>query len=104
MTTFVMVVADAPAQREPGHRPTWTCILASRSLPQRGPASDHRLRDVQGHDAAGQNPSRQPGAAEVVRPLISLPKEMTLSDALRRMTAEHLHLALVRGSRGGSSA
>jgi putative hemolysin len=41
-----------------------------------------------------------PVLREVVRSLISLPKEMTLSDALRRMTAEHLHLALVRGEGG----
>ena len=36
----------------------------------------------------------------VVRSLSSLPKDLTLGDALRRMTAEHLHLALVRGEGG----
>ncbi|MFN0020888.1 MAG: hemolysin family protein [Pirellulaceae bacterium] len=41
-----------------------------------------------------------PVLREVVRSLISLPRDMTLSDALRRMTAEHLHLALVRGEGG----
>lgn len=33
---------------------------------------------------------------EITRPLISLPASLTVSEALRRMLAEHLHLALVR--------
>jgi len=37
---------------------------------------------------------------EVVRQIVSLPEEMTLADALRRMTHDHHHLALVRGSGG----
>jgi putative hemolysin len=41
-----------------------------------------------------------PVLREVVRPLISLPLDMPLSEALRRMMAEHMHLALVRGQGG----
>lgn len=41
-----------------------------------------------------------PVLREIVRQHISLPLEMTLSEALRRMIAEHQHLALVRGKGG----
>ncbi len=41
-----------------------------------------------------------PVLREIVRPLISLPEEMAVSEALRRMIAEHQHLALVRGDGG----
>lgn len=41
-----------------------------------------------------------PVLREVVRPLISLPLDMPLSEALRRMMGEHMHLALVRGQGG----
>ncbi|RIK79886.1 MAG: hypothetical protein DCC68_12235 [Planctomycetota bacterium] len=37
-----------------------------------------------------------PQIEEITRPLISLPANLTVSEALRRMLAEHLHLALVR--------
>jgi putative hemolysin len=37
-----------------------------------------------------------PRIEEITRPLISLPAGLTVSEALRRMLAEHLHLALVR--------
>ncbi len=37
-----------------------------------------------------------PRIEEITRPLISLPAKLTVSEALRRMLAEHLHLALVR--------
>jgi putative hemolysin len=42
-----------------------------------------------------------PVIREIIRQIISVPEEMPLSDALRRMTMEHHHLALVRGE-GGS--
>ncbi|ADB18413.1 protein of unknown function DUF21 [Pirellula staleyi DSM 6068] len=41
-----------------------------------------------------------PVLREIVRQIISLPRDMSLSEALRRMIAEHLHLALVRGDDG----
>lgn len=41
-----------------------------------------------------------PVLREIVRQIISLPQDMSLSEALRRMIAEHLHLALVRGHDG----
>src|SRR5262245_52784669 len=41
-----------------------------------------------------------PVIREIVRQIISLPAEMSLADALRRMTQEHHHLALVRGEKG----
>ena len=41
-----------------------------------------------------------PVIREIVRQIISLPEEMSLADALRRMTHEHHHLALVRGEGG----
>jgi putative hemolysin len=41
-----------------------------------------------------------PVLREIVRQIISLPEEMTLSEALERMTYEHHHLALVRGAGG----
>lgn len=37
---------------------------------------------------------------EITRPLISLADELAVSDALRRMLAEHVHLALVRDAAG----
>jgi putative hemolysin len=41
-----------------------------------------------------------PVIREIVRHIISLPQDMPLSDALRRMTNEHHHLALVRNADG----
>jgi putative hemolysin len=41
-----------------------------------------------------------PVIREIVRQIISLPQELTLSEALRRMTLEHHHLALVRDKGG----
>ncbi len=37
---------------------------------------------------------------EIVRPLMSLPEEVAVSEALQRLIAEHQHLALVRGQGG----
>ncbi len=44
---------------------------------------------------AKTNP-QNPRLEEITRPLISLPATLTVSEALRRILAEHLHLALVR--------
>lgn len=41
-----------------------------------------------------------PVIGEIVRQIISLPENMPLSEALRKMIADHLHLALVRGVSG----
>jgi magnesium and cobalt exporter, CNNM family len=41
-----------------------------------------------------------PVIREIVRHIISLPQDMSLSEALRRMTNEHHHLALVRDEGG----
>jgi putative hemolysin len=41
-----------------------------------------------------------PVIREIVRQIISVPEDMALSEALRRMTFEHHHLALVRGKGG----
>jgi putative hemolysin len=41
-----------------------------------------------------------PVIREIVRTITSLPEDMSLSEALRRMTHEHHHLALVRGKDG----
>lgn len=41
-----------------------------------------------------------PVIREIVRHIISVPEELTLSEALRRMTLEHHHLALVRDKEG----
>jgi len=41
-----------------------------------------------------------PSLREITRPLISLIEELPVSDALRRMVNEHLHLALVRNRQG----
>lgn len=41
-----------------------------------------------------------PVIREIVRTIISLPEDMSLSEALKRMTHEHHHLALVRGAGG----
>ncbi len=41
-----------------------------------------------------------PVIREIVRHIISVPQEMTLSEALKRMTTEHHHLALARDAEG----
>jgi putative hemolysin len=41
-----------------------------------------------------------PVIREVVRQITSVPENLSLSEALRRMTTEHQHLALVRGEGG----
>lgn len=48
----------------------------------------------------GKTHPGNPVLREIVRPLMSLPIDMALSEALKRMTADHMHLALVRGQGG----
>jgi len=97
---IVMVIADAPLSEN--------LVIAHMDLHTRFPVTAHKgdAQAIIGYVTfkdmmllAKTHPGN-PVLREVVRPLISLPKEMTLSDALRRMTAEHLHLALVRGEGG----
>ena len=97
---IVMVIADAPLSEN--------LVIAHMDLHTRFPVTAHKgdpqaiIGYVTFKDMillAKTHPGN-PVLREVIRPLISLPREMTLSDALRRMTAEHLHLALVRGDQG----
>lgn len=97
---IVMVIADAPLSEN--------LVIAHMDLHTRFPVTARKgdpqaiIGYVTFKDMvllAKTHPGN-PVLREVVRTLISLPKEMTLSDALRRMTAEHLHLALVRGEQG----
>ena len=48
----------------------------------------------------GKTHPGNPVIREIVRTITSLPETMSLSDALRRMTNEHHHLALVRSASG----
>ena len=97
---IVMVIADAPLSEN--------LIIAHMDLHTRFPVTAHKgdpqaiigyvtFKDMM---LLAKTHPGNPVLREVVRPLISLPREMMLSDALRRMTAEHLHLALVRGDGG----
>jgi putative hemolysin len=97
---IVMVIADAPLSEN--------LIIAHMDLHTRFPVTAHKgdpqaiigyvtFKDMM---LLAKTHPGNPVLREVVRSLISLPMEMTLSDALRRMTAEHLHLALVRGEGG----
>ncbi|MDX1944772.1 MAG: hemolysin family protein [Pirellulaceae bacterium] len=97
---IVMVVADAPLSEN--------LVIAHMDLHTRFPVTVRR-GDPQGIIGyvtfkdmvllAKTHPGN-PVIREVVRQIISLPQDMTLSDALRRMIAEHQHLALVRGRDG----
>ena len=97
---IVMVVADAPLSEN--------LVIAHMDLHTRFPVTVRRA-DPQGIIGyvtfkdmvllAKTHPGN-PIIREIVRQMISLPEDMTLSDALRRMIAEHQHLALVRGPSG----
>ena len=97
---IVMAIADAPLSEN--------LVIAHMDLHTRFPVTAHKgdpqaiigyvtFKDMM---LLAKTHPGNPVLREVVRPLISLPREMMLSDALRRMTAEHLHLALVRGDGG----
>jgi putative hemolysin len=97
---IVMVLADAPLSEN--------LVIAHMDLHTRFPVTVRRgdpqaiIGYVTFKDMvllAKTHPGN-PVIREIVRQIISLPEEMTLADALRRMTHEHHHLALVRGSGG----
>ncbi len=97
---IVMLVADAPLSEN--------LIIAHMDLHTRFPVTVRKAdpQTIVGYVTfkdmvllAKTHPGN-PVLREIIRPLISLPIEMNLSDALKRMTAEHLHLALVRGAGG----
>ncbi|MCI0358428.1 MAG: hemolysin family protein [Planctomycetaceae bacterium] len=97
---IVMVLADAPLSEN--------LVIAHMDLHTRFPVTARRgdpqaiIGYVTFKDMvllAKTHPGN-PVLREIVRQIISLPEEMSLADALRRMTHEHHHLALVRGSGG----
>lgn len=97
---IVMLVADAPLSEN--------LIIAHMDLHTRFPVTMRKgdAQAIVGYVTfkdmvllAKTHPGN-PVLREIIRPLISLPIDMTLSEALRRMTAEHLHLSLVRGTGG----
>ncbi|HZL91034.1 MAG TPA: hemolysin family protein [Pirellulaceae bacterium] len=97
---IVMVIADAPLSEN--------LVIAHMDLHTRFPVTARRgdpqaiIGYVTFKDMvllAKTHPGN-PVIREIVRPLISLPVDIPLSEALRRMTADHQHLALVRGDGG----
>jgi putative hemolysin len=97
---IVMVVADAPLSEN--------LIIAHMDLHTRFPVTIRRgdpqaiIDYVTFKDMvllAKTHPGN-PVIREIVRQISSLAETMTLSEALRRMTTEHQHLALVRGEGG----
>jgi putative hemolysin len=97
---IVTVVADAPLSEN--------LVIAHMDLHTRFPVSVRRgdPQSIIGYVTfkdmvllAKTHPGN-PIIREIVRQIISLPEDMTLADALRRMTHEHHHLALVRGNGG----
>ena len=97
---IVMVVADAPLSEN--------LIIAHMDLHTRFPVTSKKgdpqaiIGYVTFKDMvllAKTHPGN-PVIREIVRQIISVPENMSLSDALRRMTNEHHHLALVRDAGG----
>jgi putative hemolysin len=97
---IVMVVADAPLSEN--------LVIVHMDLHTRFPVTIRRgdpqaiIGYVTFKDMillAKTHPGN-PVIREIVRQIISLPEDMSLSEALRRMTFEHHHLALVRGKGG----
>ena len=97
---MVMVIADAPLSEN--------LVIAHMDLHTRFPVTARRgdpqaiIGYVTFKDMvllAKTHPGN-PVIREIVRQLTSLPAEAPLSDALRRMIADHQHLALVRGDKG----
>ena len=97
---IVMVIADAPLSEN--------LVIAHMDLHTRFPVTARRgdpqaiIGYVTFKDMvllAKTHPGN-PVIREIVRSLISLPVDIPLSEALRRMIADHQHLALVRGDKG----
>ncbi|WP_425617121.1 hemolysin family protein [Anatilimnocola sp. NA78] len=97
---IVMVVADAPLSEN--------LIIAHMDLHTRFPVTVHRgnPQTIIGYVTfkdmvllAKTHPGN-PVIREIVRQISSLSVDLSLSEALRRMTTEHQHLALVRGEGG----
>jgi putative hemolysin len=97
---IVMVLADAPLSEN--------LVIAHMDLHTRFPVTARRgdpqaiIGYVTFKDMvllAKTHPGN-PVIREIIRQVISVPEEMPLSDALRRMISEHHHLALVRGAGG----
>jgi putative hemolysin len=97
---IVMVIADAPLSEN--------LVIAHMDLHTRFPVTARRgepqaiIGYVTFKDMvllAKTHPGN-PVIREIVRPLISLPVDIPLSEALRRLTTDHQHLALVRGEGG----
>jgi magnesium and cobalt exporter, CNNM family len=97
---IVMVIADAPLSEN--------LIIAHMDLHTRFPVTT-RKGDSEGIIGyvtfkdmvllAKTHPGN-PVIREIVRQIISLPQEMPLSEALKRMIADHHHLALARDAQG----
>lgn len=97
---IVMVLADAPLSEN--------LVIAHMDLHTRFPVTTRKgdpqaiIGYVTFKDMvllAKTHPGN-PVLREIVRQIISLPEEMSLSEALRRMITEHHHLALVRDREG----
>jgi putative hemolysin len=97
---IVMVLADAPLSEN--------LVIAHMDLHTRFPVATRKgdPQSIIGYVTfkdmvllAKTHPGN-PVIREIVRHIISLPEEMALSEALRRMITEHHHLALVRDAAG----
>jgi putative hemolysin len=97
---IVMVLADAPLSEN--------LVIAHMDLHTRFPVTVKKAdpQSIIGYVTfkdmvllAKTHPGN-PVIREIIRQVISVPEEMPLSDALRRMIAEHHHLALVRSPGG----